>query len=1080
MNLNFRRTALLVGICSAVSLTYTPQLFAASVDAIDAVQQAKKITGTVTDAMGPVIGANVLEKGTTNGVITDIDGNFTLNVQPGATIVVSFIGYQPQEIVVGNQTSFKIQLKEDTELLDEVVVVGYGVQKKKLVTGATVEVKGEDIAKLNTTQALGALQSQSPGVNIQAVSGQPGDGFKINIRGAGTNGNTAPVYVIDGVAGGDINALNPADIERIDVLKDAASCAIYGSSGANGVILITTKQGKVGKVSVSYDGNIGWANIYKMPDMLNAKEYMAVMDQVAYNNGGQPYDWSKFVDADLLTAYQNGTNPGTDWVKEFRNKNAVVTNHALNVTGGSEFSKFSTGIGYQYQDGAFGGPVKTDYRRFTFRINSEHVIYRKGDVDVIKFGENIYYQHKQNQGVQLGNQYSNDLSNALRAIPLIPVYNENGDFFMYDDLKNFGTSANGILDYTAYASNPMAHMVYNQAGNNKNFNLNTAAYLEVQPLKNLIYKGQVSYKQWSSSWRSYLPVYQINNQGDSRDKDQTINNVSLGWNWSLTNTLSYRFDITDLHHFDVLAGTEYSKSRPTYGESVEATGYNSAFGDFTHAYLHNTERKATATVNGYPSDYGSKMSYFGRLNYDFKETYMFSAIIRADGSSKFAKGNQWGYFPSFSAGWVISNEAFMKNTASWLGFLKVRAGWGQNGNDNIPNSNWRAGYEFGDYGLYTFGSDKNGGTTGAYPNRLANPDLTWETSEQTNIGIDARFLDNRLSFTMDWYSKQTKDLLVEVGTNAASGFATQYQNAGTVKNTGLELSMGWRDQIGKEFKYGVNVNMAYNKNEVTEVNNANHFIEGGNDLLAQSTGRFVRMEEGHPIGYFYGYKTDGVIQNQNDLQAYLDQNCKGNAANSKQGASIKPGDLKFVDVDGNGVINDDDKTDLGNPHPDVTMGLTLSAEYKGFDFSVTTYGAFGAQVARSWRKFSDGQYENYTTEVYDYWHGEGTSNRYPLLVPGNSGQNFQAISDIYIDDADYVRIQNLTIGYDFKRIWKNCPFQQLRVYAAAQNLFTFTGYKGMDPENGRALNDKEPWVTGVDVGNYPQPRTYMVGVNVKF
>lgn len=1080
MNLNFRRTALLVGICSAVSLTYTPQLFAASVDAIDAVQQAKKITGTVTDAMGPVIGANVLEKGTTNGVITDIDGNFTLNVQPGATIVVSFIGYQPQEIVVGNQTSFKIQLKEDTELLDEVVVVGYGVQKKKLVTGATVEVKGEDIAKLNTTQALGALQSQSPGVNIQAVSGQPGDGFKINIRGAGTNGNTAPVYVIDGVAGGDINALNPADIERIDVLKDAASCAIYGSSGANGVILITTKQGKVGKVSVSYDGNIGWANIYKMPDMLNAKEYMAVMDQVAYNNGGQPYDWSKFVDADLLTAYQNGTNPGTDWVKEFRNKNAVVTNHALNVTGGSEFSKFSTGIGYQYQDGAFGGPVKTDYRRFTFRINSEHVIYRKGDVDVIKFGENIYYQHKQNQGVQLGNQYSNDLSNALRAIPLIPVYNENGDFFMYDDLKNFGTSANGILDYTAYASNPMAHMVYNQAGNNKNFNLNTAAYLEVQPLKNLIYKGQVSYKQWSSSWRSYLPVYQINNQGDSRDKDQTKNNVSLGWNWSLTNTLSYRFDITDLHHFDVLAGTEYSKSRPTYGESVEATGYNSAFGDFTHAYLHNTERKATATVNGYPSDYGSKMSYFGRLNYDFKETYMFSAIIRADGSSKFAKGNQWGYFPSFSAGWVISNEAFMKNTASWLGFLKVRAGWGQNGNDNIPNSNWRAGYEFGDYGLYTFGSDKNGGTTGAYPNRLANPDLTWETSEQTNIGIDARFLDNRLSFTMDWYSKQTKDLLVEVGTNAASGFATQYQNAGTVKNTGLELSMGWRDQIGKEFKYGVNVNMAYNKNEVTEVNNANHFIEGGNDLLAQSTGRFVRMEEGHPIGYFYGYKTDGVIQNQNDLQAYLDQNCKGNAANSKQGASIKPGDLKFVDVDGNGVINDDDKTDLGNPHPDVTMGLTLSAEYKGFDFSVTTYGAFGAQVARSWRKFSDGQYENYTTEVYDYWHGEGTSNRYPLLAPGNSGQNFQAISDIYIDDADYVRIQNLTIGYDFKRIWKNCPFQQLRVYAAAQNLFTFTGYKGMDPENGRALNDKEPWVTGVDVGNYPQPRTYMVGVNVKF
>lgn len=1081
MNLNFRKTALLVGVCSAFGLGYTPQLFAASVDAIEAVQQTRKITGTITDAMGPVIGANVLEKGTTNGVITDIDGNFTLNVQPGATIVVSFIGYQTQEIVVGNQTNFRIQLKEDAELLDEVVVVGYGVQKKKLVTGATVEVKGEDIAKLNTTQALGALQSQSPGVNIQAVSGQPGDGFKINIRGAGTNGNTAPIYVIDGVVGGDINALNPADIERIDVLKDAASCAIYGSSGANGVILITTKQGKVGKVSVTYDGNIGWANIYKMPDMLNAKEYMAVMDQVAFNNGSQPYDWSKYVDADVLASYQNGTNPGTNWVEELRNKNAVVTNHALNITGGSEFSKFSTGLGYQYQDGAFGGPVKSDFRRFTFRINSEHVVYRKGDMDVVKFGENVYYQHKQNQGVQLGTQYANDLSNALRAIPLIPVYNENGDYFMYNDLKNFGTSANGILDYTAYASNPVAHMVYNQAGNNKNknFNLNTSAYLEIQPIKNLVYKGQVSYKQWSSSWRSYLPVYQINNQGDSRDKDQTVNNVSLGWNWSLTNTLSYQLNIAQ-HHIDVLAGTEYSKSRPTYGESVNATGYNSAFGDFAHAYLHNTERKATATVDGYPSDYGSKMSYFGRLNYDFKETYMLSAIIRADGSSKFAKDNQWGYFPSFSAGWVVSNEAFMENTSSWLSFLKLRAGWGQNGNDNIPNSNWRAGYEFGDYGLYTFGSDKNGGTTGAYPNRLANPDLTWETSEQTNIGLDARFLDNRLSFTLDWYNKMTKDLLVEVGINAASGFSKQYQNAGTVKNTGLEVSMGWRDQVGKDFKYGINLNMAYNKNEVTKVNNANHFIEGGNDLLAQSTGRFVRMEEGHPIGYFYGYKTDGVIQNLEDLQAYLAQNCNGDAANSKQGQGIKPGDLKFVDVDGNGVINDYDKTDLGNPHPDVTTGLTLSAEYKGIDISVTAYGAFGAQVARSWRKFSDGQYENYTTEVYDYWHGEGTSNRFPMLAPGNAGQNFQAISDIYIDDASYVRIQNLTIGYDFKRLWKTCPFQQLRVYAAAQNLFTFTGYKGMDPENGMALNDKEAWVTGVDVGNYPQPRTYMLGVNVKF
>ena len=418
MNLNFRKTMLLAGVCSVFSMGYTPQLFAASaVDAVEAVQQAKKITGIVRDAMGPVIGANVLIKGTTKGVITDIDGNFSIDVEPGVTLVISFIGYSSKEIVVGAENHYEVSLSEDTEMLEEVVVVGYGVQKKKLVTGATVEVKGDDVAKLNTTNALGALQSQSPGVNIASVSGQPGDGFKVNIRGAGTNGNTAPIYVIDGVAGGDINALNPADIERIDVLKDAASCAIYGARAANGVILITTKQGKEGKISVSYDGNIGWQNVYRMPELLNARQYMEVMDMVVFNNGGSPFDWSKYIDADLLAAYQDGSNQGTNWLESIRNKNAVVTNHALNIAGGSEFSKFSTGLGYQYQDGTFGDPVASNFRRFTFRLNSEHVLWRKGDMDVIKVGENVYYQHRQNKGIQIGNQYANDISNIVACQP---------------------------------------------------------------------------------------------------------------------------------------------------------------------------------------------------------------------------------------------------------------------------------------------------------------------------------------------------------------------------------------------------------------------------------------------------------------------------------------------------------------------------------------------------------------------------------------------------------------------------------------------------------------------------------------
>lgn len=532
MDLNLKsikRTAWLLGTCCLFGPGCFPQLHAASADAVQVAQQSKRISGTVSDAMGPVIGANVLEKGTTNGAITDMDGHFELNVRPGAVLVVTFIGYKAQEIVVGDQSVFNITLSEDTEMLDEVVVVGYGVQKKKLVTGATVEVKGDDVARLNTTNALGALQSQSPGVSIVSVSGQPGDGYKVNIRGAGTNGDTDPIYVIDGVAGGDINALNPADIERIDVLKDAASCAIYGARAANGVILITTKQGKEGKISISYDGNVGWQNVYKMPQLLNAKQYMEVMDMVAFNNGGEPYDWSRFVDADLLEAYQDGTNTGTNWLDAIRNKNAVVTNHAVNIAGGSDVSKFSTGVGYQYQDGTFGYPVASNFRRFTFRLNSEHILLRKGNLDVIKFGENVYYQHKQTKGIQIGNQYSNDISNMLRANPLIPIYNDEGEYFMYDDLKASGTE--GWFNYNSYSSNPIAKMVYSQGGNNqsKNYNLNAVAYLEVQPIKDLVYRSQVSYKQYASSYRAYLPEYKINDSGDSRTTDEISKNMTIGW-----------------------------------------------------------------------------------------------------------------------------------------------------------------------------------------------------------------------------------------------------------------------------------------------------------------------------------------------------------------------------------------------------------------------------------------------------------------------------------------------------------------------------------------------------------------------
>lgn len=1080
MNLNLRKSVLLVGALASLGLSYTTEALATSPNfAVNSVQQSKKVTGNVSDAEGPIIGASVVEKGNAgNGTVTDLDGNFSLNVKSGATIVITYIGYQKQEIVVGNQSNFNVTMKTDDKTLEEVVVVGYGVQKKKLVTGSTIEVKGDDIQKMNTTQVLGALQSQTPGVNIQAASGQPGDGFKISIRGAGTNGNTAPLYIIDGVAG-DINNLNPADIERIDVLKDAASCAIYGSAAANGVILVTTKQGKQGKIQVSYDANVGWANVYRMPKMLNAKQYMEVMDQVRFNSGESGYDWKSIMGEDLYNSYMDGSNEGTNWVEAIRNKNAVTTSHSLNVTGGSDRSTFSMGAGYQYQDGVFGNLVKSDYRRFTFRINSEHVIYRndKG-MDVVKIGENVYYQHKQNQGIQIGNQYGNDLSNMLRANPTIPMYNADGSFTNAEDLKNW------INNYNSYSINPVYKMVSQQSGHNKsiNQNLHATGYLVIQPIKNLVYRGQLNYNQGTSTWRAFLPVYDANRSTADgfRTEDKAMNNMSTSWGWSTTNTLNYKFDLQKKHNFDVLVGTEYSESRPDFGFSLNATSSNSVFGDMTHAYMSYMKNNNAAAVSGTPCDDSRGMSYFGRINYNFDEKYMLSAIMRADGNSKFAPGKRWGYFPSVSAGWVISNEKFMAKTVSWLDFLKLRAGWGQNGNaQTISNFQWQGAFAFNTSSYYTFNGNPDQYVSGAAPSRLPNEDLTWETSEQLNIGLDARFLSGRLGFTLDWYNKKTKDLLVAVPVDPTTGFSTQMKNAGTVENKGIELSLSWNDKIGKDFQYNVGWNMAYNHNEVTEVKSNQTYNNGGSDLLAQNTGYMARFEEGHPIGYFWGYKTEGVMQNEADVQAYLDKNCKGNAANSKQGTGIKPGDLKFVDVNGDGVINDDDKTELGDPHPDVTMGITLGASYKGFDLSVTGFGAFGQQVARSFRKFTDGEYENFTTEVYDYWHGEGTSNKYPLLAHMNAGPNWQTVSDIYIENASYFRLQNLTVGYDFTKIWKSSPFQQLRLYFAAQNLFTITGYKGMDPENGTAIGS-DSWVTGVDVGNYPQPRTYMVGVNVKF
>ena len=873
MNSTIKKTTLFLGACMAFQLGGIPQMLAAPSTSMEVMQQTKRITGTVKDATGmEVIGANVIVKGTTNGVITDLDGKFSLEAAPGSIIEISYIGYMTQEIPVTAQTSdLQITLKEDSQSLDEVVVVGYGVQKKKLVTGATLQVKGENIQKLNTTNPLGALQSQSPGVNIVANSGQPGKSFDINIRGAGTNGSTTPLYIIDGVEG-DINSLSPADIESLDVLKDAASAAIYGSRAANGVVLITTKQGKQGKLQVSYDGYVGFQNVYKMPDLLNAKEYMAVMDQLNFNTGNQPYTWTNYMSQEQYNRYMSGEDEGTNWLDAIRNKNAITTSHSLNLAGGTERSKFSTGVSYTKQEGTLGKPVASDYQRFTVRMNSEHILWKEGDLDIITFGENLYYNHNESSGISEGNQYGNDISWMLRANPLVPIYNENGDYYMYDDLNKAGW-----FNYNSYTSNPIAAMVNSSRGNNKskNYGLTMVGYLKVQPIKGLVYKGQVSYKQNSSSYRGYSPAYKLTST-DQKLTNEVTQNMTTGWDWQIENTLSYTFNI-EKHNFDVLVGQSFKKSGFGMGEYLEATANDLLFSDWDRAYISNSMASQPTSAKGYPTGDNALASFFGRINYNFNEKYMASVILRTDGSSNFARGKRWGTFPSVSAGWVVSNEDFMESTHDWMDFLKIRASWGQNGNCNIDNFQYFSTVAFDHLGQYSFGNNKGTATQGGYASIMPNEDVTWETSEQLDLGLDARFLSGRLSLNFDWYNKKTKDLLIVAPILDSYGTNAPYINGGTVENKGVEIGLGWNDQKG-DWTYGVNLNLAHNKNEVTQINNKDGYILGPDKVLAENTRPVSRMEVGHPIGYFWAYKTEGVMQNADDVQAYLDKNCKGNRA----------------------------------------------------------------------------------------------------------------------------------------------------------------------------------------------------------
>ena len=1019
---------------------------------------AKTVTGKVLSASDnePLLGATVIVQGKQGGSVTDLDGNFSIEANDGQTLVVSYIGFITQRVKV-NGDNLVIKLEEEANSLNDVVVIGYGVQKKKLVTGANINVKGDDIAKLNTSNPLQALQGQTPGMTIISQSGQPGSGLKVNIRGMGTINGSDPLYIIDGIRG-DIASLNPADIESIDVLKDAASAAIYGSQSANGVVIIPTKSGKAGRAVVSFDGYVGWQNKPRSVKMLNAHEYMTILDEQAINSGKQPYDWSAY--KSIYNA--DGSVIDTDWVDQMFRKNAQTGSYNIGVTGGSKTGNYALTLGYMNQEGIVGGKDVSNYERYNFRVNSDWQV-----KPWLKIGEQVSFIYTKNRGVSVGNAYNNTLKGAFGMSPLVPVYGKNNYKSPYLNTK--------FMDWQDVQAmgNPYGLMMTNTNNENNAARFSANVYADAEWLKDLHFRTVVGYEYYSSDYRNFTPIYEFSDYSRNINQTRVSQNASHNHQLTWTNTLSYSWK-WKAHTLNALVGTEaYQFSG--IGVGAGQGKLKSGFDDWSHAYISNGTASSPEdglSASGAPALKQRMFSYFGRAGWNWKETYMLNATLRADASSKFARGNRWGYFPSVSAGWLVSNERFWKPVANVLDYFKLRVSWGQVGNQNIgdlmfvsPITTAGVYYLFGNQ----YGAAAQAPFYGAYESRLANEKVKWETSEQIDLGFDARAIDGRLNINFDWYYKMTKDWLVVAPILATAGTGAPYINGGDVKNTGVEVGLSWSDRIGKDLHYYVNVNGAYNHNEVGNIPTEDGIIHGtdGNGQLYDNSTEFYRASNGRPIGYFWGYKTAGVFQNQQDINDWIA------AGNGVLQSDVQPGDVKYYDIDHNGVINDADKVNLGNGMPDFTYGFTLGFDYKGFDFNVTANGMVGNDIVQAYRNVGT-KTANYTTEVLSRWTGEGTSNKYPRVTENNINWQF---SDLFIHDGSFLRVSNITLGYDFVKILKTQLFSQARLYFQIQNALTFTKYNGMDPEIGYGVNS---WASGIDLGYYPRPRTILVGVNLKF
>lgn len=990
-------------------------------ESLTSAQQSNRVTGVVTDEYGdPIIGANVIEKGTTNGIITDLDGKFTINVNPGAVLQFSYIGYMTREITVKDQSVLSIKLSEDTQALNEVVVVGYGVQRKVTTTGAVTKLEGDDLNKMTVVNVTKALQGMSPGITIVDRGGAPGsDDPEIYLRGVGTTGNANPLVLVDGIEM-SLSQIPSSEIDNISVLKDAASASIYGSRAAHGVILVTTKRGKEGKVRLSYDGSIGFQDRAVKAEQVSAREYMTMVNESLINAGGV----SKYTEDDIL-ATERGSDPFnhsfTNWPDQVYKSN-YITQHTLNLNGGSEVGRYLVSFDYLDQPGL---TENTEYKRYSYRVNTDLNIGK-----MLKVSSDMTFRHIDRLWPEgLGDaQY-----NAWSMQPTTPNKYENGDYVL--DKQN-----RSALSYTDL----------NVVGEDR-YNMD-AVYGQVkadfEPIKDLIFTGMVSLNgNWDRRKIHYKNHKYYNEAGELITQRNNPNSVKDERNNSYQMTMrflaNYKKRFGDDHDLAFLYGMEQISFRKYYSMAQRKDLISDALPDVSLGSA------GSQFAEGRPTKWGIN-SYFGRINYGFRDKYLFEANIRADGSSRFAKGHKWGVFPSFSAAWRISEEGFMKN----LGFvdnLKLRASWGQTGNERIDAFMFLPQYN-------TANVVMNGSLVSAvYQKKMANPDVTWETVEQTNVGLDFAFLNNSLYGEIDWYTKDTKDILLALGIPKFIGLDAPEQNAGVVRNSGIETMLGFRKTFG-EVTFNTSVNLAYNKNEWID--------RGGDD---KNISGYTIQHLGSALNSFFIYEADGLIANEKELEEY-----RAKYKSDPRGMSdLHAGDVKLVDSNGDGTIDPDDRQIFTSNIPKFTYGLNIGGEYKGFDVSLLFQGSSGANRMMYGEWIEGPSYEAFTgVHFRDRWTEENQDGnaKMPRLEAANN-RNASTYNSFFLKKVNYLRLKNVQVGYTFpSSIVDKLHLTKLRLYVSGSNLFTFSSMdKGLDPE---AKSDR--------INAFPPLRIMNFGVNVIF